>query len=90
MTDDALSNMVLDNLNIRVSSLEWKVDSINGQTEEINHDVSELKEDLKEVCTDMKEIKDKVMKNGKVRRADWVQIILLIAITVIGISFGLI
>jgi len=90
LADDALSNMVLDNLNVRVSSLEWKIDSVNGQTEEIKVDVCELKEDLKEACSDMKEIKDKVMKNGKVRRADWVQIILLVAITVIGISFGLI
>lgn len=80
--------MVLDNLNVRVSSLEWKVDSIDGQISNIKEDVCEFKEDLKEVCTDMREIKEKVMKNGKVRKADWVQILLLVAITVIGVVFG--
>lgn len=88
MTDDRVSNMVLDNINIRVSSLEYKVDRIDTQNCDIKEDVSEFKEDLKTMNTDLREIKEKVMKNGKTKVSDWVQIILLVSITIIGIVLG--
>ena len=80
--------MVLDNINIRVSSLEYKVDRIDTQNTDIKEDISEFKDDLKEVSTEMKKIKEKVMKNGKTKVSDWVQILLLVTITILGIFFG--
>lgn len=80
--------MILDNLSVRVSSLEYKVDRLNSESDDNREDMSELKVDMKDISVDMREIKEKVMKNGKTRTADWVQIILLITVTVVAIVLG--
>jgi peptidoglycan hydrolase CwlO-like protein len=71
--------MIIDNINVRVSSLEYKVDRLNIESADTREDMLELKEDMKLCRTDMKEtnvymkeINQKVMKNGKTRKADWV------------------
>jgi hypothetical protein len=43
---------------------------------------------MKETNVYMKEINQKVMKNGKTRKADWVQIILLVTTVIVAIVLG--
>jgi hypothetical protein len=85
---NGLNNMVLDNINIRVSSLEYKFDVCDTKINDVKQDLSEAKEERKVIHTKLDKIEEKVLKNGKTRISDWVQIILLIAITIIGIIFG--
>jgi len=86
--DTAINNAILDNLSVRVSSLEYKVDRIETQNCDIKEDIAEFKDGLKEVSTEMKNIKKKVFTNGKTKVSDWVQIVLLVAVTILGIYFG--
>jgi hypothetical protein len=86
--EQLVNNQILDNLNIRVSSLEYKVDRIDTQNCDIKEDVQELKADLKETTVELRKIKEKVMKNGKTKISDWVQILLLVVTVILGIFFG--
>lgn len=80
--------MIIDNINVRVSSLEYKVDRLNIESADTREDMSELKTDMKECSNSMKEIEKKVMKNGKTRVSDWIQIVLLVTVTVVSIVLG--
>lgn len=89
MSDDTpINNMIIDNINVRVSSLEYKVDRLNIESADTREDMSELKTDMKECSNSMKEIEKKVMKNGKTRVSDWIQIVLLVTVTVVSIVLG--
>jgi len=98
LSDDTdINNMIIDNLSVRVSSLEYKVDRLNAESTDNREDMVSLKDDMKhcrtdmkEMGTDMREMKTKVMKNGKTRKSDWVQIILLVAVTIIATVMGVI
>ncbi len=89
MSDDTpINNMIIDNISVRVSSLEYKVDRVNTQIDDNKEDMDELKVDMREMRTDMKEVKAKVMKNGKTKISDWVQIILLVTAMTVAIILG--
>ena len=88
MTGDINTGMILDNLNVRVSSVEYKLDIFDTRIGDIRDNQKEAKDLRNEMNEKLIKIEEKVMKNGKTKVSDWIQIILLVTITIIGIIYG--
>ena len=88
LNGDTNTDMILDNLSVRVSSVEYKLDICDTRISDVKESQREAKEQRTEMHGQIDKIEEKVMKNGKTKVSDWVQIILLVAITIIGIIFG--
>ena len=86
--NEDLNNLILDNINVRVSALEYKLDGCDQRITDLRQDLIEARDERRTMHKSLDKIEEKVLKNGKTKASDWVQIVLLVAITVIGIIFG--